>query len=144
MQQSCAPASPDLGHRLRILIADDHAYMLRSLRQFLEPDFEVVGEVSDGEELKRMARELAPELIVTDISMPKLSGLEAARQILAERPGTKVIFLTVHNDPELVRHSLALGAGAYVLKSHASTELINAITQVTSGHIYVSPAIQGR
>lgn len=128
--------------RIRILLADDHAYMLRSLRQFLELDFEIVAAVNDGEALEEAAHALKPELIVTDISMPKRSGLEAAKSIIRDQPDVRLIFLTVHNDPELARSAFQIGARGYVLKGHASVELNDAIDRVTKGLTYLSPSVQ--
>ncbi|MGC4075013.1 MAG: response regulator transcription factor [Nibricoccus sp.] len=124
------------------MLADDHAYMLRSLRQFLELDFDIVAAVNDGAALEAAAHTLKPELIVTDISMPKMSGLDAAKSIIRDQPDVGLIFLTVHNDPELARSAFAIGARGYVLKGHASVELNDAIERVMNGQTYLSPSVQ--
>jgi DNA-binding NarL/FixJ family response regulator len=143
MSPSHATVAVEGRKRIRILLADDHAYMLRSLRQFLELDFDIVAAVNDGAALEEAAYALKPELIVTDISMPKKSGLDAAKAIIREQPGVGLIFLTVHNDPELARSAFEIGARGYVLKGHASIELNDAIERVLNGLTYLSPSVQG-
>lgn len=126
-------------NRTRVLLADDHDEVLADIRDLLEPDFEIVAAVGDGCELVTASETLRPDVIVTDISMPKLSGLEAAWKITSENPAALVILLTAHRDPALVAKGLAAGAKGYVLKLTAGEELVYAIQQVVGGGCYVSP-----
>ena len=123
---------------MRILLADDHRYFLELIRGLLEPTFEVVGCVEDGESLVEAAGKLQPNVIVTDISMPKLDGLAAARR-LVESGSSKIVFLTVHADPDFVQAALKTGALAYVLKLRIRTDLLVAIGEALAGRIFVSP-----
>lgn len=128
--------------RSRILLADDHEVVLEGLRRMLNrPEFEVVGAVKDGRALVEAAAALRPDLIVADISMPYLNGVEAARQIRKYQPKSKIIFLTMH--PEVIYAVEAMNAGAsgYVLKSEAGEELITAIREVMGGRTYVAPSL---
>ena len=125
----------------RVLLADDHAIVLEGLRRVLEPDFEIVGEVADGRALVAAAATLRPEIIVTDISMPLLNGIEAARQIRKINRRVKIIFLTMHPDVTYAAEALGAGGSAYVLKSSAGAELLEAIGVALSGGKYVTPAI---
>jgi DNA-binding NarL/FixJ family response regulator len=121
-----------------ILLADDHRIVLEGLRSLLEFEFDIVGTAEDGRSLVSMARALKPAVIVADISMPLLNGIEAVRQIKKEYPQVKIVFLTMHTDL-----SYAVGAFEAVMKHSASTELITAIHQALLGHTYVSPMIAG-
>jgi DNA-binding NarL/FixJ family response regulator len=125
----------------RVLLADDHAIVLEGLRRVLEPDFEIVGEVADGHALVAAAAVLRPDIIVTDISMPLLNGIEAARQIRKIDRRVKIIFLTMHPDVTYAAEALGAGGSAYVLKSSAGAELLEAIGEALSGGKYVTPAI---
>lgn len=112
----------------RTLIADDHEIVRRGLRSLLSgAGMEVVGEAATGREAVELARELKPDVVVMDISMPELNGLEATRQILAELPGTEVLILTMHQSEQLVRQVLDTGARGYMLKSDAGRELVLAV-----------------
>ena len=106
-------------NRPRVLLADDHKIVLEGLKNLLEPEFELVGAVEDGRALLDAATNLHPEVIVTDISMPLLNGIEAARQIKKISPNVKVIFLTMHPDPSYAAEALEAGASGYVLKHSA-------------------------
>jgi DNA-binding NarL/FixJ family response regulator len=125
----------------RVLLADDHAIVLEGLRRVLEPDFEIVGEVVDGRALVAAAGMLRPDIIVADISMPLLNGIEAARQIRKINRRVRIIFLTMHPDVTYAAEALGAGGSAYVLKSSAGAELLEAIGVALSGAKYVTPAI---
>ena len=127
----------------RILLADDHRIVVDGLRQLLEPDFDVVGSVEDGRALLKASRKLKPDVIVADISMPLLNGIEAVRQIKEILPGTKVVFLTMHPDVIYAARAFEAGANGYVLKHSASEELSAAIKSVLRGQTYVTPMIAG-
>jgi Response regulator containing a CheY-like receiver domain and an HTH DNA-binding domain len=127
---------------LRVLIADDNEDMLESIRDLLEPEFEVVGAVGDGHSLQSAAEDLQPDVIVTDISMPQMNGIEAAEQIIQRNPLSRIILITVHNNPALVKQGFAAGALGYVLKISASQELSHAVHQVFQGNCYVSPLVE--
>lgn len=115
--------------RLRFLLADDHALVRRGLRALLEaePGWEVCAETDNGRDAVEKAKKLKPDVVVMDISMPELNGLEATRQILKEAPGTEVLILTVHHSEEIVSEVLRAGARGYVLKSDADTDLVAAV-----------------
>jgi DNA-binding NarL/FixJ family response regulator len=119
--------------QIRVLIADDHADVLDDIRDLLEPDFDVVGAVADGHELLIAVESLNPDVIVTDISMPGLNGIEAARRIIEKYPDSKIILLTMHNDPALIEQGFAAGALGYVLKVKANMDLPQAIYQALEG-----------
>jgi DNA-binding NarL/FixJ family response regulator len=127
---------------VRVLIADDHEEVLGDIKELLEPEFDVVGAVGDGEELLVAAENLQPDVIVTDIAMPRMNGIEAAREIISRNPSSKIILMTVHRDPAMVRQGLAAGALGYVVKMKASHELSEAVNQVSQGHRYISPSVQ--
>ena len=126
--------------RMRVLLADDHPRILGRLTDLLEPEFKVIAVVGDGQSLIETAKSLQPDLIITDISMPILSGIEAAKKILQRTPQTKIIFLTVHTDPDYVREALELGAVGYVFKSRLVSDLRSAIEEALDGRTYVSPS----
>ena len=130
--------------QVRVLIADDHEEMLDRIRTLLEPDFEIVGAVGDGHALLSATEELQPDVIVTDISMPQMSGIEAAREIVRRNPSSKIILITVHNDPDFVREGFAAGVLGYVLKMKASQELPHAINRVFQGSRFVSPLVENQ
>ncbi len=124
--------------RMRVLLADDHPRILSRLTDLLEPEFKVVAVVGDGQSLVETAESLQPDLIITDISMPVLSGIEAAKKIIQSTPETKIIFLTVHTNPDYVQEALELGAVGYVFKSNLVSDLQLAIGEVLEGRTYVS------
>jgi DNA-binding NarL/FixJ family response regulator len=128
--------------RLRVLLAEDHELMADLLRRLLEADCEVVGIVGDGRSLVRAAEALAPEVIVSDITMPGIDGLEAARVILKRQPDARIVFVTVRDDPSVVREALSVGALGYVLKADASEELITAVQAAGSGRPHLSTNIR--
>ncbi len=123
----------------RILIADDHGVIRAGLQALLdaEPDMQVVGEAATGEDVIRLADRLTPEIVLMDISMPGLNGIEATRKISEAHPSIRVLVLTVHEDKELLQEALRCGACGYVLKQAVKSELINAIHAVARGELYV-------
>jgi DNA-binding NarL/FixJ family response regulator len=128
---------------IRILLADDHTVVRKGLRLLLEsqPDFEVVADAADGRQAVALAEQLAPDVVVMDIAMPILNGIEAARQIAARLPRTAVVFLSMHSDEGYVLKALKVGARAYLLKDSAENDLISAVKAVSDGKAYFSPAI---
>ena len=128
---------------IRILLADDHAVMRRGLRLVLEQneEFDVVGEASDGREAVNLAEALKPDLILLDITMPNLNGIEAARQISSKQMGTSVIMLSMHADESFVLRALKAGARGYLLKESAEGDLMNAIRLVFDGKSFFSPIV---
>src|SRR5262245_32990867 len=129
--------------RARVLLADDHVLLLEAFRRMLEPAVEVVGAVKDGAALVEQALALEPDLVVADVSMPRMNGLEAARRLRGELPRTRVVFLTVNEDPQMAAEAFALGASGYLLKSSTATELHEAIRAVLSGRRYLSQRLAG-
>jgi DNA-binding NarL/FixJ family response regulator len=131
-------------NRPRVLLADDHRLLREAFASLLEPDCDVVGAVADGRALLEVAPELRPDIVVLDIAMPSLNGLDAARQLKRMMPGVKVIFLTVSEDPDLAGEAFRAGASGYLLKNSAASELLQAIQDVYHGRSYVTPlATQG-
>ncbi|MGA2882284.1 MAG: response regulator transcription factor [Bryobacteraceae bacterium] len=127
--------------RSRVLLADDHVLILEGLRKILEPYHEVVGAVSDGRSLVDSALRLKPELIVLDVTMPFLTGVDAARQIHKRLPRTKLLFLTVHANPAYLREAWSAGATGYILKSSTREQILDAVTKALAGQTYISPGI---
>jgi len=127
--------------RPRVLVADDHVLLLDGLRRLLDAEFQLVGTVEDGRSLVKAARELKPDVIVLDISMPGLNGLEASRQIGRMDLEAKIVFLTMHADLTYVSEAFRAGASAYVLKRSAASELSQAIWTVLRGKTYVTPLL---
>jgi DNA-binding NarL/FixJ family response regulator len=125
--------------RARILLADDHKDIREKVMQQLDPEFEVVGAVEDGSALLSAASQMKPDVCVVDISMPIMSGIEAANQLRASGSTAKVVFLTVHEDPDFLEAALATGALAYVVKSRLATDLSPAIRAAMAGRLFVSP-----
>ncbi len=127
----------------RIVLADDHELVRSGLRALLERqgDLAVVGEVRDGRDAVRSARELRPELVVMDVEMPSLNGIEATRQIASEVNGTKVLCLSMHASPRFVEAAFEAGAAGYLLKDSATDELVRAVRTVLAGRPYLSPAL---
>ena len=124
--------------KVRILLADDHLDSLETVERHLKSEFEVVGKVRDGQLLLEEAMRLKPDVIVSDISMPLLNGIEAADQLKESGCQSRIVFLTVHSDPDFVRVCLAAGAFGYVVKSRIGTELVPAIREALAGHIFIS------
>lgn len=126
--------------RPRVLLADDHQMLLDALKELLEPKYEVVSLVSDGRALLKMAEKLRPDIIVLDIAMPQLNGLDAGRQLKQSMPSVKLIFMTMNEDPYLVGEAFRAGASAFLLKQAAGLELDEAIKEVLKGGSYVTPS----
>lgn len=129
--------------RPRVLLADDHCLVAEGLTRLLSSEFELVGVVEDGRALVETAKELHPDVIVTDISMPKLNGLEALVQLKQLDPRIRVIILTMHKDVTYARRALDAGALGYVLKHSASTELVAAVRAAVAGNTYITPTLAG-
>ena len=127
--------------RPRLLLADDHTLLLEGIRLMLEPEFELVGSVEDGQALLAAAKTLKPDIILLDISMPALNGIDAARRLQKILPSAKLIFLTMHADSDYVAEAFRAGAMGYLLKRAAASELKIAIHEVMKGHHYVSPLV---
>jgi two-component system response regulator NreC len=128
---------------IRILIADDHVLIRDGLKALLKnyPDMQVVGEVADGHSVLEMTAELQPDVILMDISMPGLSGIEATRQVREISPQTRVLAMTVHEDEGMLREMIRAGAFGYIIKRAAESDLINAIQVMMKGYMYVYPAM---
>lgn len=120
-------------------MADDHRLLREAFVKLLEPDCDVVGAVADGRALLEAAPRLRPDIVVLDIAMPQLNGLDAARQLKRVMPGVKVIFLTVNEDPDLAAEAFRAGGSGFVLKNSAASELLQAIQDVSQGRSYVTP-----
>ena len=129
--------------RPRVLLADDHCVVAEGLRGLLQPHFDVVGIVSDGRELLAAARDLDPDVVVLDISMPSLNGIDAARQLRAAKSRAKVVFLTMHREVAYAARALEAGASGFVLKHSAPSELVTAIQEALRGGTYITPQIAG-
>ncbi|HEY8665253.1 MAG TPA: response regulator transcription factor [Tepidisphaeraceae bacterium] len=128
---------------IKVLIADDHQILREGLRILLksEPDVQIIGEASNGRSAVELAAQHAPDIVVMDVSMPDLNGVEATRQIIEANPSIKVIALSAHSDHRLVSEILKAGASGYILKDAAFDELINAIRAVQTDQVYLSPRI---
>lgn len=128
---------------MRILIADDHGIVRDGLKSLLneQPDMEVVGEAENGQTAVRMAEEHAPDIVIMDMSMPILNGVEATRMILKNNPNTRVMILSMHSDRHIVKETLEAGASAYVLKSHLFDEMLRALETLAKGGKYLSPQV---
>jgi DNA-binding NarL/FixJ family response regulator len=127
----------------RVLLADDHKIVIEGLKNLLKDDFEIVGSVEDGRALVEQASTFHPDVIVADISMPQLNGIEAARQIKKTDKTIKIVFLTMHPDATYAANAFEAGASGFVLKHSASSELIRAIHEAMKGRTYVTPLIAG-
>ena len=125
----------------RVLLADDHALLLGAYQTLLAGECQIVGQVSDGRALVAAALALSPDLIILDISMPLLNGLEAGRQIKQALPQVKLVFVTMNEDPDLAAEAFRAGASAYLVKRCAASELVAAVQEVLQGRSYVTPLI---
>ena len=125
--------------RVRILLAEDHTLVAEAFQRLLEPQYEVVGIVADGRSLLKAAQQLKPDIAIIDIGMPLLNGLDAGREVKRLLPNVKIIFVTMNDDPDLANEARRLGASAYLLKTSASSELLNAVQEVLRGNSYLTP-----
>lgn len=125
----------------RVLLADDHTLVVEGFRRLLEDKCDLVGTVGDGRALLDSVSELNPDIIILDISMPVMNGIEAARRLKAKRPEVKLVFITMHADPAYVRAAFKAGASAYLLKRSVGEELSQALRAVESGNYYVTPLV---
>jgi DNA-binding NarL/FixJ family response regulator len=130
---------------MRILIVDDHGIVREGLKSLIEKQSEmkVIGEAMDGNKAIQLTKKLSPDVVIMDVSMPNLNGVEATKYILREKPDVKVIILSMHTDSNIVKQSLKAGASGYVLKSYLFDELLNAIKAVEKNRCYLSPRITG-
>ena len=127
--------------RARVLLVDDHEEFLAVEARLLEPEFEVVMTARDGRAALEEAARLGPDALILDISMPGLSGIETARHLMAAGSRAKIVFLTVHGDPDYIRAGLAVGATGYVVKSRLASDLVPALRAALAGRSFVSPSI---
>jgi DNA-binding NarL/FixJ family response regulator len=132
-------ASPSASNP-RILLAEAHLEVSKTVTKFLEPAYQIVGRVGDGQTLVNAAAELKPDVVITEICMPILSGIEAARRLRESGSTAKIVFLTVHGDADYVRACLATGAFGYVVKSRIATDLLHAVRETLVGRTFVSPS----
>jgi two-component system response regulator NreC len=134
-----------MSRKIRIILADDHAMVRKGFRLILsqEPDMEIIAEAGLGRDAVRLARELKPTIVVMDVAMPDLNGVEAARQIGELCPGLPVLILSMHKDPVYVRESLRAGAKGYLLKDSIDEDLLRAVRAVANGDGFLSPEISG-
>lgn len=126
-----------------IILADDHALVRQGIKRIIEEaeEFKIIGEVSDGIQLLDLLKKVIPDLIILDISMPNLKGLEATLEIKRMQPKVKILILTMHRNESYLKHALSLGADGYLLKEDADSELLSAIQTVRRGEMYVSPLL---
>jgi DNA-binding NarL/FixJ family response regulator len=137
LEKTTAP----MKRRPRILLADDHTMILDAFQRLLEPRCEIVGTAGDGRALIDLAASTRPDVIVLDISMPGLNGMDACTQLRRKMPGIRLVFLTVNEDPDIAAEAIRLGASGYLLKSSASAELFTAIEQALAGKTYITPLV---
>jgi DNA-binding NarL/FixJ family response regulator len=135
---SCSEAQ----QRPRVVLADDHAELIEGLRRLLEPQFDVVGTAEDGQTVLAVAKNLKPDLLVLDISMPRVGGIEAARKLRKQNPAAKIVFLSMHQDPALVEQALSTGALGYVLKVAARSDLVVALREALAGRSFISSGLR--
>ena len=135
-----------MAEKIRVMVADDHALFRKALVSVFadEEDIELVGEAADGEEAVTMAAELVPDVVLMDVRMPKMLGIEAAKQISAAEPSTKIVMLTVSDEEEDLFEAIKAGASGYLLKEVDPTEIAQAIRQIHAGHSLLSPAVASK
>ncbi len=127
--------------KLRILLVDDHPAVLSTVAALLGNKFQIIGKVTDGQAAVDATLRKHPDVVLMDISLPIMSGIEAASLLIQKRTPAKIVFLTVHDDPDFVKAALATGAAGYIIKSHMATDLIPAIEEALAGHRFVSPCL---
>jgi DNA-binding NarL/FixJ family response regulator len=125
--------------RARIVLADDHPGLLKCIQGMLADEFDIIGMASDGKAVLETAKELNPDVLVLDITMPLMDGLEAARQLKAAGSTAKIVFLTIHQDPDFLKSAIDVGANGYVVKRRLASDLILAVNEVLQGRQFVSP-----
>ena len=125
----------------RILLADDHVPVAEGIQKLLEPEYELVGIVADGRSLVAAAAKLQPDMVVVDISLPLLNGLDASQQLKKNNPNLKIMVLTMHSEPNFVTQAFRVGVSGYVLKQSVGSELVQAIREVVKGRTFVSPMV---
>ncbi|HTY60918.1 MAG TPA: response regulator transcription factor [Acidobacteriota bacterium] len=128
--------------KIRVFLADDHPAMLEKIVDLMESTYEIVGTATDGRTALNEVACQCPDVLLMDISMPIMNGIEAAENLIRMGTKTKIIFLTVHDDPDFIKAALATGASGYVIKSHVATDLIPAIREALAGHRFISPCIR--
>jgi len=143
---SASVASRKHSARTKIVLADDHPLLRKALKDLLEKetDFEIIGEAGDGEEAVRLATQIMPDVVIMDISMPNLDGLQATQQIKASCPNVAVLVLTVHTDDECILEILKAGAAGYLVKSAFGEQVVQAVRAVAAGEMILSPSIGQR
>jgi DNA-binding NarL/FixJ family response regulator len=139
-QNLCANGMKYRG-RARVLIADDHTLLAEACKSFLEPEFQVVAIVATGREMLRVASELKPDVVVIDVAMPQLNGLDAAEHLKQSQPSCKVVFMTMNTEPDVAAEAFRRGAIGYVVKNSAASELVTAIRRALRSESYLSPLI---
>jgi len=127
--------------KIKVAIVDDHEEMLSILKDILEPEFDVVAAVRNGQALLKSLKEIKPDVIIVDINMPEMSGFEVTRKILQEDLEARIILLSAHKDRQIVEKGFVSGARGFVLKHTADEELVDAVSEVIHGNSYVSPSI---
>ncbi len=128
--------------KIRIVVADDHAEMLSLIKDVLQPEFEVVAIVQNGRDLLQAVKNFKPDVIIADINMPEMSGIEATMRIVEEDFEAKIILLTMHNDRSMLEEGISAGAKGYVFKLAASRELVPAVYEVIQERLYISPLVK--
>jgi DNA-binding NarL/FixJ family response regulator len=128
--------------KIRIVVADDHEEMLSLIKEVLQAEFEVVAAVRDGRDLLRAVKHFKPDVIIADINMPEMSGIEATRRIVEEDAEAKIILLTMHNDRAMAEEGISAGAKGYVFKLAADRELVPAVYETIQGCLYISPFVK--
>ena len=130
-----------MNRRPRVLLADDHTMLLEAFRRLLEPQCEIVGTAADGRALLELAAKTQPDVIVLDIAMPRLNGIDACAQLRRTDAKRRLVFLTVNEDPDIAAEAIRLGASGYLLKNSASGELFTAIERALAGKTYITPLV---
>src|SRR5512140_1585894 len=143
LKSRCRPARRHMSRKIRILLADDHGVVRQGFRMILgaQPDMEITGEAADGREAVEMAEKTEPDVVVMDVAMPGLNGIEATRRIVRALPRARILALSMHKDSAYVREILRAGARGYLLKESIDSDLINAVRALSRGEAYLSPAI---